>query len=334
MKRFLSALLSIFLLASCSPQKTSFDGRDRPSSRGHLQVLEGQLCGADGQPVMLRGISNHGVSLSHMYTNADTYNEISRFMGANVIRLALYTWGVGSAGYCTGGNQKALYDDVAAGIEYAKENDMYVLADWHVLEEGDPNRYIEDAKVFFDTLSKQFGDYDNLLYEICNEPNKTDWQAVKQYAEEIIPVIRHNDPDAVIIVGTTDWSKDVHLAADDPLEYDNLLYTFHFYSASHGQAYRDQLAYALDKGLPVMVTEFGICASSGGFPLDKEEADRWIEFLEERKVSWIMWNFSKTGEACASLQADCLKTKEYVREDFSETGQWLIDTIAAYPAQK
>lgn len=329
MKKIMVTILAALLLTGCAGQKSSFDGRDRPSSRGHLQVTDGQLCGADGKPVMLRGISNHGVSLSHMYTNTETYHEISHFMGANVIRLALYTWGVGSVGYCTGGNKNALYADVISGVEAAAENDMYVIIDWHVLEEGDPNRYIDEAVAFFDQVSKDCAEYDHVLYEICNEPNKTDWASVKQYAETVIPVIRNNDPDAVIIVGTTDWSKDVHLAADDPLDYDNLLYTFHFYSASHGQTYRDQVQYALDIGLPVMVTEFGICASSGGFPLDIEEADKWIDFLEERKVSWVMWNFSKTGEACASLRADCLKTKEYVRDDFSATGQWLIDTIAA-----
>lgn len=326
MKKIIVLLLCIFLFGCSSPK--SFDGKDRPSSRGALQVVGTQLCGADGKEIMLRGISSHGVSLSHMYTNPDTYHEISATIGANIMRLALYTWGVGSVGYCTGGDQKTLYQDVLNGVQYAKENDMYVIVDWHILEDGDPTIHQEEAKEFFARISEDCKEETHVLYEICNEPNKTDWPTIKAYAEEIIPIIRENDPDSVIIVGTPNWSQDVDIAAQDPLEYENLLYTLHFYSATHKEALRDKAQNALNKGLPLFVTEFGICASSGGFPLDIEEAELWIDFLEERGISYVMWNFSKTGEACAALRADCLKTKDFVREDFSQTGQWLIDTIA------
>ncbi len=326
MRKIAVLFLIILLLTSCGT-KGSFDGKDRPSVSGQLQVIDGQLCGRDGKEVMLRGLSSNGISVGERYINEDTLHEISHMMGANLFRLALYTWGVGSVGYCTGGDKARLYQDVIDGVKAAKQNDMYAIVDWHVLEDKDPNVYLEDAKDFFARISEELKNEDNVLYEICNEPNHVEWSAIREYADIIIPVIREHDPDSVIIVGTPNWSQDVDIAANDPLDYDNILYTLHFYSATHKESLRNKLRTALSKGLPVFVTEFGITASSGGRPIDKEEADIWIDLLEEEKISYCMWNFSKAAEACAALKADCLKTKDFTRDDFSEAGLWFIDTV-------
>ena len=327
MKRLLILLLCMFMVG-CSPaEKTSFDGKNRPSVCGSLKVTENKLTDADGNEVMLRGISSNGISLSHMFINEDTFHEISSFIGANVMRLSLYTWGVGSAGYCTGGDKQALLKDVETGIELCQKEDMYALVDWHVLEDRDPNVYKDDAIEFFDYISAKYADYDNLIYEICNEPNHCEWQDIKAYAEAVIPVIRKNDPDSLIIVGTPNWSQDVDTAADDPLEYDNLMYSLHFYSATHGQPLRDKVSYAISKNLPVFVTEFGITAASGGFPINEEEADIWIDFLESNNISYVMWNFSRVAEPCAALNRNSLKTSGFTIDDFSQAGKWLIETI-------
>ena len=257
--------MTVAMLCSCGA-KSSFDGKDRPSSRGHLQVIDGQLCGDDSKPVILRGISGYGVSVSERYITDETFYDIAHVIGANVFRMAMYTYGMGSFGYCTGGDKEKLFDLMVKGVECAEHNDTYVIIDWHILSDGDPNRYIEDAKQFFDGISQVCKDKNNVIYEICNEPNKVDWEQIKVYAETIIPIIRSNDPDSVIIVGTPDWSQHVDIAADDPLDYPNLLYALHFYSATHKQELRDTAQYAIDKGLPIFVTEYGITASTGNYP--------------------------------------------------------------------
>ena len=334
MKKLLMILFCILLFCSCTPKKTeSFDGKDRPSSRGQLQVIGKQLCGEDGQPVMLRGISGNGVSVSERYITDETFHEISHLMGANVFRMAMYTYGMGVVGYCTGANKNKLKDLVLKGVEYGENNDMYVIIDWHILSDGNPNKYIEDAKSFFDEISQQCKDKKNVIYEICNEPNKVEWSDVKEYANIIIPIIRNNDPDSVILVGTTNWSQDVDIAANDPLPYDNLMYSLHFYSATHKQELRDRAHQAIEKGLPIFVTEYGICASTGNYPMDIDEANVWIDFLEENGISHVMWNFSKAAEASSAIRADCLKAKDFTYEDFSESGQWLIDMIAERSTQ-
>ncbi|MDO4501189.1 MAG: cellulase family glycosylhydrolase [Erysipelotrichaceae bacterium] len=328
MKKLISfVLIAALLLSGCSPKG---DGKDRPSNSGQLKVQNNILVSSKGKPVQLRGISMAGIAFQERYTNDDTFKEIAATLGCNVIRLAMYTWGVGAAGYSTGGNKKQLKEDILKGVECAKNADMYAMVDWHVLQDRDPNKYIEDAKDFFDEVSLKLKDYDNVIYEICNEPNNCEWSDIKAYADVIIPIIRNNDPDALIIVGTPEWSSDLYSAANDPLDYDNLMYTFHFYAASHNTEYRNRVSYAVNTGLPVFVTEFGITSANGGYPVDIDEANTWVDFLEENNISYIMWNFSTSTEPCAAIKSGTLKTSGFTDEEITEAGHWLIDTINKY----
>ena len=336
MKKALCLLLAILLLVSvfagCAggAPKGVRDGRARPSSCGRLQVVGGKLCDKNGEPVMLRGVSANELLVTESFLNDDLFRELSEEAGVNLFRLPVYTYGMGVIGYCTGGDRDRYKADVAKGVELARAHDMYVLIDWHVLSEGDPNIYINDAKAFFAEMAEAYKDCDNVLYEICNEPNGVDWPAVRRYAEEVIPVIREKDPDSVIIVGNPDWSKDLYSVAADPLAFDNVLYTLHFYSASHGQEFREMAEAVCEQGLPVFVTEFGVTASSGGHPRDLESADAWIDLLERENVSWCMWSFSKAPEACSAVRSTVPKYSGFTQEDYTETGLWLLSTLAKY----
>ena len=331
---FLLAALMILTLAGCGangdkPQVYK-DGRARPSSCGRLQVKDGKLCSEKGEPVMLRGVSTNGLITSESFLNEELFRELSAEDGVNLIRLAMYTYGVGIVGYCTKGDKERHKQDIEKGVEYAAKHDMYVLIDWHILSDGDPNTYLDEAKAFFAEMAEKYSGRSNVLYEICNEPNNVDWLAVKRYAEQVIPVIREKDPKAVIIVGNPEWSKDLYSVAADPLNFDNILYTLHFYAASHGQNYRDMTKELSEKGLPIFVSEFGVTAASGGLPRDLESADRWIELLEEENISYCLWSFSNVAEACSAVRSSVLKYHGYEREDFTDTGLWLLDTLAKH----
>ena len=306
------------------------DGRARPSSCGSLQVISGKLCSESGDPVMLRGVSSHGLIPSESFFNDDTFRELSEDIGANVFRIAMYTYGVGSVGYCTNGDKARHEEDVINCVNLARDHDMYAIIDWHILSDGDPNLFLDQAAAFFAYMAELFCDYNNVIYEICNEPNGVDWPTVKTYAEQIIPVIREKDPDSVILVGNPDWSKDLQSVADDPLEFDNILYSLHFYAATHGQDLRDLTERLSREGLPIFVTEYGVTASTGGFPRDLESADLWIGLLERENISYCMWSFSKAPEACSAVRSTVLGYSGFSREDYTVTGQWLLDTLAAH----
>ena len=337
MRRIITFILAMLLLlgalSGCGADKKApviDDGRARPSNSGKLQVVNGKLCSESGEPVMLRGVSTNGLITAEDYINEPLFHELSEDRGVNLFRFAMYTYGVGIVGYCTGGDKDRHKQDIVKGVELAKAQDMYALIDWHILSDGDPNLYLDEAKLFFAEMADRFRDYNNVLYEICNEPNGVDWSSVKAYAEQVIPVIREKDPDSVIIVGNPDWSKDLYSVAADPLNYDNIMYTLHFYAASHGQDLRD-MAEALSRdGLPIFVTEFGVTSSSGGFPRDLESADLWIDLLERENISYCMWSFSAAPEPCSALRTGLLKYSGFADEDYNATGQWLLDTLAKH----
>ncbi|MCC8049283.1 MAG: cellulase family glycosylhydrolase [Clostridiales bacterium] len=298
-----------------------------PSVCGALQVIGTQLSDQDGNPVQLKGISSHGLAWYPEYINEECFSEFKNDWNMNLIRLAMYT--AESGGYCTDGDQETLKALVKNGVNYATDLDMYVIIDWHILSDGNPNTYIEEAKAFFEEMSSEFADNINVLYEICNEPNgSTTWADIKTYAAEIIPIIRANDPDAVILVGTPNWSQYVDQAAADPITgYDNIMYTLHYYAATHTDSLRNTLVSAYNAGLPIFVSEYGICDASGNGGLDIDQANQWMELLDDYQISCAMWNLSHRDESSAILKSSCTKTSGFTADDLNDSGKWLYEML-------
>ena len=297
-----------------------------PSTAGALQVVGTQLSAEDGRAVQLRGVSTHGLSWYPEYVNQEFFDELRNDWNANVVRLAMYT--DESGGYCTDGDPEALYDLVRKGAQYAAAADLYAIVDWHILFDNNPLQHADEAEDFFARISADLADNNNVLYEICNEPNgSTTWEDISAYADRIIPVIRENDPDAIIIVGTPTWSQEVDKAAATPLAADDLMYTLHFYAASHQQDLRDRLKSAVEGGLPVFVTEFGICDASGDGRIDYASADAWVNLMDELDVSYICWNLSNKDETSALFKTSCTKTSGFTKDDLSEEGVWMWDLL-------
>ena len=217
------------------------------------------------------------------------------------------------------------------GVAYATAHDMYVIIDWHILSDGNPNTYKNDAIAFLGEMSQEFSDNNNIIYEICNEPNgATSWSDIKSYAKEVIPAIRVNDEDAIIIVGTPTWSQEVGKAAADPItEYDNIMYALHFYAATHTDALRNTMAAASDAGLPIFVSEYGICDASGNGAISKEQAEAWVKAMDSYGISYVAWNLSNKAETSAILQSSCTKLAGFTQEDLSDSGKWLYGMLTA-----
>ncbi len=295
-----------------------------PSISGALQVSGTQLTNKDGHAVQLKGISTHGLSWFPEYVNKECFRQLREEWNVNVIRLAMYTAEYG--GYCSGGDQEALKELIRNGVEYASELDMYVILDWHILSDGNPNTYLDQARDFFQEMSQDYASRNNVLYEICNEPNgSTSWSDIKAYAEEIIPVIRNNDEDGIIIVGTPNWSQYVDQAAADPISgYDNIMYSLHFYAATHKDSLRKAMTDAIDAGLPIFVSEYGICDASGNGSIDENQARKWIDVMNQYGVSYVAWNLSNKSETSAILSAGCNKTSGFTEDDLSSSGRWLF----------
>lgn len=297
------------------------------ANHGKLSVKGTKLVDKNGKPYQIQGVSTHGIGWFPEYVSKDTFKTMRDEWGINCVRLAMYT--AEYNGYCTGGNQSSLKKIVNDGVSYATDLGLYVIIDWHVLQDRDPNTYKKEAIAFFDEMSKKYAGYDNVLYEICNEPNSgVNWSSVKSYAMEVIPVIKANDPNAIIIVGTPTWSQDVDIAANDPITgYTNIMYTIHFYAETHRDSLRSKMKTALNKGLPIFCTEFGICDASGNGTINEAEANKWIAEMQSNGIGYCIWNLSNKAESSSLISSGCNKKSGWTENDLSQEGKWYVGIL-------
>jgi endoglucanase len=204
---------------------------------------------------------------------------------------------------------------------------MYVIVDWHILSDGNPNQHRAQAKKFFRRLAKKYKNQNNVLYEICNEPNgNVTWEKdIKPYAKSMIKTIRKYNKKAIVIVGTPTWSQDVDVAAQSPLKGNNIMYTLHFYAATHKEWIQEKLKEAHKKGLPVIVTEFSICDASGNGGLDKASGNKWMRLLNRYNISYAAWSLCNKDESSALLSSSCTKTSGWGKKDLSAAGKWYFN---------
>lgn len=294
---------------------------------GQLSVSGSKLLDKNGDVIQLYGMSTHGLAWFPQYVCEETFQALRDEWNTNCVRLALYTYENG--GYCTDGDRNSLKMIVDKGVTYATELGMYVIIDWHVLNDRNPLVYKDEAIAFFDEISKKYANQDNVIYEICNEPNGASWADVKAYANEVIPVIRNNDPNAVIIVGTPNWSQNVNEALASPLDYENILYALHFYAATHTDWLRDSMASCIEQGLPVIVSEFGICDASGNGNVDINQANEWRRVIEQYQLSFLCWNLANKDESSSVFVPNCSKLSGWTEEDLSIQGRWIKEWFLA-----
>ena len=305
------------------PEKQETTVNTPIAKHGTLKLQGTNIVDKNGEVFALKGISTHGVQWFPQYINEQAFKYMYENWGINTVRLAMYS--DPNAGYT-----QASRETVKRGIEYATNVGLYVIVDWHILSDNNPNMYKSEAISFFKEIATQYKDNENIIYEICNEPNgNVEWERdIKPYAIDVIKEIRAIDNDAIIICGTPTWSQDVDKVANSPIQgYDNVMYALHYYAATHKQDLRDRAQTALDKGLPIFVSEFGICDASGNGAINYEEANLWIDFLNKNNISWICWNLSNKNETSAIISSNVNKVTDWTNEELSNSGKWLVEAL-------
>ncbi len=298
------------------------------SNHGKLSLNGTKLVDKNGNPFQLKGVSTHGIGWFPQYVNKEAFKTLRDDWGANTVRLAMYT--AEYNGYCTGGSQSDLKQLVENGVSYATDLGMYVIIDWHVLTDCNPNTYKAQAIAFFGEMAAKYCDYDNVIYEICNEPNGgVDWNTIKIYADDVISTIRKYDSDAIILVGTPTWSQDIDQVAANPVSNGfNVMYTLHFYAATHKDNIRNKLITALNSGTPAFISEFSICDASGNGGIDYTSANEWKNLINQYNLSYAGWSLSNKAETSALIKSECNKLYGWSTEDLSQTGIWLRNMIS------
>nr|UNG40290.1 glycoside hydrolase family 5 subfamily 2 [Gaurotes virginea] len=291
------------------------------SVHGQLAVDGTQLVNQYGEPVQLKGMALFWSIWYPEFYNKETVQGVHTYCHSNIIRPALAI-DTKDGGYLEDPEgQMALIEAV---IEAAIEEDIYVLVDWH---EVDVVLHLNEAKEFFDHISKKYGHYPNIIYETFNEPVDISWSLIlKPYHEALIKTIRANDPDNVIVLGTPNYSQLVDQAAADPVTgQKNIMYTLHFYAYTHRQWLRDTAQSALDQGLPIFVTEYGTVGADANGPVDVEESRIWWDWLDARNMSYVNYDISDKDEAASALIPGTTADKTCQEEYLTESGKLAVE---------
>ncbi|GAA4258271.1 cellulase family glycosylhydrolase [Dactylosporangium darangshiense] len=299
------------------------------SVNGQLHVCGVNLCNQYNKAIQLRGMSTHGIQWFASCVNGTSLDALANDWKADLLRIAMY---VQEQGYET--NPSGFTAQVNNYVDLAEARGMYAIIDFHTLTPGDPNYNLDRAKTFFASVAQRNSAKKNVIYEIANEPNGVSWQGIKSYAEQVIPVIRAADPDAVVIVGTRGWSS---LGVSDgsseteivnsPVNATNIMYAFHFYAASHKDNYRSTVARAA-KLLPLFVTEFGTVSATGGGATDLSSTGAWLDLLDQNKISYANWTYSDANESSAAFKPGTCAAGSYTNSSsLSESGTYVRNRI-------
>ena len=298
--RRLTALIlitAVLMLSACSAVSPSSGSQTVVDMNGQLRVEDGRLVNEQGEPIQLRGMSSCDLISCYEFWTDEVCDTLIDDWGCTVIRLPVTVRSLDN-GYVHFPDR--YYEDLINYADTLINHGVYVIICWYNYFDGDPTEYESEAIDFFDQVSERYADCPNVIYEICNEPHgprfddpdlEVDWaNTVKPYCETVIPVIRNNDPDNIIIVGTSDRNHDLDIAAADPLTGDNIMYALHFYAGSHGQEIRDKAQTAIDAGLPVFCTQWGVSLDTRDSGPFLDESMEWIEFLNDNNISWCNWS--------------------------------------------
>lgn len=317
-------LLIVFLIAvsSVHAQQRVQKVASFVDKNGQLSVKGSSLINKNEEPITLKGVSFGWHNWWPRFYNEATVKWLHDDWKCNLIRAAIgvdpdnaYIQNPDFANKCL--------DNV---VDAAIANGMYVIIDWH-----SHTIKTEEAKKFFTRAADKYKDYPNIIYETFNEPVVDSWADVKAYSEEIIRTIRAIDKKNIILVGTPHWDQDIHLAADNPIEgYDNIMYTLHFYAATHKQDLRDRAEYALNKGLPIFVSECAGMEASGDGAINIQEWQKWQEWMNKHRISWAAWSLADKDETCSMIKSPESPVSAWADKDLKQWGKIIRDILRKY----
>ncbi|WP_460557832.1 glycoside hydrolase family 5 protein [Ferruginibacter profundus] len=290
---------------------------------GQLKVAATKLLDAHDQPIALHGMSLGWHNLWPRFYNAGAVKTLVKDWHCSVVRAAMGVE-LNDSGYIK--NPESSVAKIKAVVDAAIQQGIYVIIDFH-----SHNIKLPEAKTFFKEMATAYGKYPNVIYELFNEPDYETWPEVKAYSEELIKMIRSIDTDNIILVGCPKWDQDVQLPAADPIQgYSNLMYTMHFYAGTHKIWLRDRCNEAMAKGLPLFISECAGMEASGDGPIDYAEWNKFVNWMNDKELSWVAWSVSDKKETCSILNPSAASTGKWKKKDVKEWGDLTKKALKKY----
>lgn len=328
---FKSLLLSLLLVTNACNSSNNDNVEDEiqdtltgtyVADHGQLRIEGTTIVDKNGDTVQLRGMSLFWSQWIGKYYTPETIQWLKDDWQINVIRAAM---AIDEGGDSYIANPEREKEKVFRVIDAAIASGIYVIVDWHSHHAED---YITEAKAFFDEVSTIYGNTPNIIYETYNEPLDVSWvNTLKPYHESIIESIRTNDPDNIIICGTRTWSQRVDEVIGNEIEDNNVAYTLHYYAATHKQELRDITQQAINAGIPIFVTEFGVTQATGDESINASEAVTWWNFLDANKISWCNWSIADKEELAAALKPGASVLGNWELDELTQSGTMVREEI-------
>lgn len=294
---------------------------------GPLSISGNKLVDSSGKAVTLRGMS----LFWHMHDGGKEFWKKSVVQNAmvdwhaSVIRAAMGVDNETSNGFTQYGYISEPATAVAAVktvVDAAVEAGMYVIVDYHAHNAGSN---VNAASTFFKEMSELYGNTPNVIWEIWNEPITGSWSEIANYAKTIIPIIRKNSRN-VILVGTGFYCQNL-TDVDNTLDaYPNLAYVLHFYAGSH--TWTDRLGTTMNKGKAVFVSEWGTTDASGNGGYNASMSQTWLNEMDRLGISncnWSLGNPLKNGvvETSAALEATANVSGPWTLAEITTSGEFV-----------
>jgi len=303
-KLLTSILASAAITAFAADASTATPKKVGPVSYyGALHTSGSKIIGAKNtQQVMLRGVSLFWSDA----TGASYYNPTVISWAVDNLKIDVFRYAMAIEYYDSDGGTKNAVDAgnsykgspegqlslIDKMVQAAIENDVYIIIDWH-----SHRAHLETtlATEFFQKVSKKYKDVPNVIYEIYNEPvngNGGNWGAIKSYAEQVVPAIRNNTQN-LVIVGTPNWSQHPEQGAQSPIASTNIAYVLHFYAgtgAHSKSALGGNVSSALNAGYPVFISEWGSTNADGDGEPNSSATSEWTSFMDQNMIPNCNWS--------------------------------------------
>lgn len=287
---------------------------------------KGQIYGSckgvsEGNEVSVQGMSlfwSISSDVGSPFWTSDIVSGLVQRQNIQIIRAPMGVdedWGSGNY-FSKEGYYQGLMNTV---VQAAIDNDIYVIIDYHSHKASDN---VENARKFFGYMAQKWGKYDNVIFEVFNEPTTQSWGTIKTYADSVVKTIRQYS-DNLVLVGNRSWDQYPSDAIGNEVSDSkkNVAYTFHFYAGSHSTGNEGSNAErAMNSGLSVFVSEWGTVNADGDGGVSGN-ASTWLSWMKRHKLSGANWAVSNKNEGASYFNGSAW--------NYSNSGQWVNTNVFA-----
>lgn len=225
-------------------------------------------------PVVLRGVSLINLAAQHYWRNgvpAMIDQLTSEGWDTRILRFPVYVTDPPNPFSLTdrAAREEYMRDILRPAVDHATRKGLYVIIDFHEISNVTAEKDAM-AQAFWAYMAGQFAGYENVIYELFNEPidkastcvsgaNDDCWPPFKAKAEGWAAIVRESAPSTLLLVGGPFWSQVIGPAADDPVSDPNVGYVGHIYP-THTNRGSDDVERQIRRCAavhPVILTEWG-----------------------------------------------------------------------------